>query len=270
MTQPNFVNFKPVGTSVAGTAAFSKFMRVLDMIASTPGENLTIHDLSQRLGYPRSTLYRITGALLAEGLIVEKGATNSFGPGPHLISLASYALETSDIRKIARDYLLELRDTTRETIHLAVLGDNGMIYIDKLDSPQAVRMNSRLGSRVTLYSSSVGKAYLSKLPEHERREIVSNLSFKRFTRMTITGASALLTELKSIAAQGFAEDCEENEGGIFCYGCAVLDKVERPIACVSVSIPLFRRSDKPETYTIPLMATCKAISKKASLLGFEF
>ena len=90
---------------VAGTASFSKFMRVLDAIASGGDSAWTVNELSARLGYPRPTIYRIVEALIAEQLIVPNRNGQSFGLGPRLVSLASRALESSDIRQLCKDHL---------------------------------------------------------------------------------------------------------------------------------------------------------------------
>lgn len=258
------------GQKVAGTASFSKFMRVLDAIASNAGHGVTIQDLNQAVGYPKPTLYRIVDALQAEGLVINKGG-QIFTLGPRLISLASQALESSDLRKVCREQLIRLRDMTNETVHLAVPVNGAMTYIDKLESPQAVRMNSRLGSQVTLYSSSVGKAYLAALgDESERSRLIGAIRFQKYTDTTLLSADALRGEIVDIQRQGFAEDREENERDIFCYGCAIVDKIGRPVACVSISIPLFRLAAERRTaYIDPLIAACQAITQKLRLLDIE-
>ena len=256
-------------STVAGTASFSKFMRVLDAIASKADKNVGINDLHQFTGYPKPTLYRIVDALVAEQLIVAKDM-QAFGLGPRLIALASTAFETSDIRQLCKDQLQNLRDLTQETIHLAVRVGDAMTYIDKLESPHAVRMNSRLGSQVTLYSSSVGKAYIAALDELQRDSLVRAIEFVKFTGSTLSSAQDLLTEVSRIQAQGYSEDREENEKDIFCYGCAIKDKNGHPVACISISIPLFRISEDPQrAYIRPLMAACEAISRKMRLVNFH-
>ncbi|CAB3787982.1 hypothetical protein LMG28614_02628 [Paraburkholderia ultramafica] len=99
--------------------------------------------LSAASGYPRPTVHRIVAALQAEGLIVGTGTGNTFGLGPRLVNLASRSWERSDLRLAAVDALMELRNTTSETIHLAVPSQGEMVYIEKLESPHAVRMDFR-------------------------------------------------------------------------------------------------------------------------------
>ena len=249
-------------TKIAGTAAFSKFMAVLQLIADQ-NEPLTIAQLAALSGYPRPTVYRILGALMAEGMVVENPRTRQFEVGPRLINLASRAWDRSDIRTTAIDPLRALRDATRETVHLALPSDAGMVYIEKLESPQAVRMSSRIGTRVTLYSSSVGKAYLAGLGQQRREHLMAAIRMERFTDHTITDLATLRTEIEQTRARGYAEDREENEAQIFCYGAAISGADGMPLACISISIPLYRRqADCRAAYIDPLLETCAAISRK--------
>ena len=174
----------PEDAKPTGTAAFSKFLAVLQCIADAqtpPG----IAQLTALAGYPRPTVYRIVGALIAEGLVVESPHGGAYSLGPRLLSLASRSWERSDLRVAASEPLQVLRDATQETVHLAVRSGSEMVYIEKLESPQAVRMASRIGTRVTLYSSSVGKAYLASLKRAERDALLAPLHFERFTSNTI-------------------------------------------------------------------------------------
>ncbi|WP_343649617.1 IclR family transcriptional regulator [Herbaspirillum sp.] len=247
---------------IAGTAAFSKFVAVLQLIADQDAP-MNIAQLAALSGYPRPTVYRILAALMAEGMVVENPRSKQFEVGPRLINLASRAWDRSDIRTTAIEPLRQLRDITRETIHLAVPSDVSMVYIEKLESPQAVRMASRIGTRVTLYSSSVGKAYLAGLEESRRENLMRTLQMEPFTEHTHTDLSALRQDLEQTRARGYAEDREENEAQIFCYGAAIVGADGLPVACVSVSIPLFRRLPDPQqAYVTPLLQACATISRK--------
>jgi DNA-binding IclR family transcriptional regulator len=247
-----------------GTAAFSKFMAVLQLIADA-AEPPTIARLVTLSGYPRPTVYRIVGALMAEGLVTEGARVGCYALGPRLMSLASRSWERSDLRIAAADALQALRDATQETVHLAVRSGAEMVYVEKLESPHAVRMASRIGTRVTLYSSSVGKAYLSTLPHAERDALLHGIALERFTPNTIIERSALDAELDACQARGYAEDREENEAQIFCYGSAIVGANGATLGCVSVSIPLFRKSATPmETYVTPLRNACRAIAERMS------
>jgi IclR family transcriptional regulator, KDG regulon repressor len=251
-------------TKATGTAAFSKFMAVMQLIADA-SEPPTIPQLAVASGYPRPTVYRIVGALIAEGLVVEDARGGCYALGPRLMSLASRSWERSDLRIAATDALQSLRDATQETVHLAVRSGSEMVYIEKLESPHAVRMASRIGTRVTLYSSSVGKAYLSTLAAVERDALLDGITLERFTANTIINRSALDAELDATRARGYAEDREENEAQIFCYGCPIIGANGATLGCISVSIPLFRKCKTPmQTYIEPLRTACRSIAERMS------
>ncbi|NIF53031.1 IclR family transcriptional regulator [Burkholderia sp. Ax-1724] len=248
--------------AVAGAAAFSKFIAVLQLIADaqTPPN---VAKLSAASGYPRPTVHRIVAALQAEGLIVATGSGSTFGLGPRLINLASHSWERSDLRLAAVDALMALRDVTAETIHLAVPSQGEMVYIEKLESPHAVRMASRIGTRVSLTSSSVGKAYMATLGTAEREALLKDAPLVRFTEHTLTDLDAVRRELDATAQRGYAEDREENEVSICCYGSAIRGPDGRVAGCVSISMPTFRRrADARTSYIEPLLAACEAIARR--------
>jgi DNA-binding IclR family transcriptional regulator len=248
--------------TVAGAAAFSKFIAVLQLVADaeTPPN---VAKLSAASGYPRPTVHRIVAALQAEGLIVGTGSGNTFGLGPRLVNLASRSWERSDLRLAAVDALMELRNLTSETIHLAVPSQGEMVYIEKLESPHAVRMASRIGTRVSLTSSSVGKAYLATLGVAEREALLKDAPLHRFTEHTLTTLDQVRNELSATAQRGYAEDREENEIAISCYGAAIRGTDGRAVGCVSISMPTFRlQSDAQTRYIEPLLVACRTIAAR--------
>lgn len=248
--------------AVAGAAAFSKFIAVLQLVADadTPPN---VAKLSAASGYPRPTVHRIVAALQAEGLIVATASNTTFKLGPRLVNLASRSWERSDLRLAAVDALMELRNVTSETIHLAVPSQGEMVYIEKLESPHAVRMASRVGTRVSLTSSSVGKAYLATLDEAEREALLKDAPLERFTEHTLVNLDDVRNEVNATAQRGYAEDREENEVAISCYGAAIRGTDGRAVGCISISMPTYRlKTDARATYIEPLLDACKAIAAR--------
>jgi DNA-binding IclR family transcriptional regulator len=251
---------------VQGTAAFSKFMTVLQTISETPGE-LDVARLAKLLPYSRGTLYRIIAALSREGLITENKATGTFQLGHRLISLASKSWEGSDLRSVAHGHIAALRDSSGETVHLAVPSGREMVYIDKLESPRSVRMTSRIGTRVNLHSTSVGKAYLAALSPEASEKILKGLQLQRRTKNTIIRIKDLQAEIRETRRRGFSIDQEENEIEIHCFGAAILGRDGSPVGCVSVSIPNYRLDQSAaKKYVVDLMSTVKIISQSLSTL----
>jgi IclR family KDG regulon transcriptional repressor len=248
--------------TVAGAAAFSKFIAVLQLVADaeTPPN---VAKLSAASGYPRPTVHRIVAALQAEGLIVAAGNGTTFGLGPRLVNLASRSWERSDLRLAAVDALMELRNITSETIHLAVPSQGEMVYIEKLESPHAVRMASRVGTRVSLTSSSVGKAYLATLSVAEREALLKDAPLARFTEHTLVNLDDVRSEVIATEQRGYAEDREENEVAISCYGAAIRGTDGRAVGCISISMPTYRlKGDAQSSYIEPLLAACSTIAAR--------
>lgn len=253
---------KPAPTQVAGTASFSKFMHVLQLVADST-EPLNVGALMRASGYPRPTVHRIVAALLAERLLVENTRSASLALGPRLIQLASRSWGRSELRLAAVDELKRLRDVTGETVHLAVPNGTSMVYIEKLESPSAVRMASRIGTSVSLHSTAVGKAYMAALDAATLNSLLENLPMPRYTPSTVTELADLRAQLRVTRERGWSVDSEENEAGIFCFGAAILGSHGEPVAAISVSTLMFRQKDNPEqAYVAPLLEACRAISAR--------
>jgi IclR family transcriptional regulator, KDG regulon repressor len=138
-----------------------------------------------------------------------------------------------------------------------------MVYIEKLESPHAVRMASRVGTRVSLTSSSVGKAYLATLGVAEREALLQDAPLERFTEHTLTGLDEVREEIVATEQRGYAEDREENEVAISCYGAAIRGADGRAVGCVSISMPTYRlKSDAQTCYIEPLLAACRTIAAR--------
>jgi DNA-binding IclR family transcriptional regulator len=240
--------------AVQGTAAFSKFMTILQLVSDAP-EPLATAAIARLANLPRPTAYRIIAALISEGMLTET-QSGMLQLGPRLVSLATRSFDKSDIRNISRGPLELLRDTLNETVHLAVNSGDEMVYIDKLESTHSVSMRSRIGTRVTLYSSSVGKAWLSLLPEVEAAKIVSRLSFDAKTKQTVSGATELIKQISDVRKRGYSLDLEENEADICCYGVPIITDNGAPLACISVSIPRYRFETLSPELIVPHMKNC--------------
>lgn len=252
----------PVTAQVAGTASFSKFMHVLQLVADAQ-EPVNVAALMRASGYPRPTVHRIVAALIAERLLVENERSGMLALGPRLIQLASRSWGRSELRLAAVDELKRLRDLTGETVHLAVPNGSSMVYIEKLESPSAVRMTSRIGTSVSLHATAVGKAYLAALDEAALAPLLQDLPLPRYTANTATDLDALRAQVALTRTRGWSVDNEENEAGIFCFGAVIRGGTGAPVAAISVSTLVFRQKGDPEqAYVAPLLEACRAISER--------
>ncbi|MDM0015585.1 IclR family transcriptional regulator [Variovorax sp. J22P168] len=253
---------------VAGTASFSKFMHVLQLVADAE-EPMSVGALMRASGYPRPTVHRIVAALISERMLAESAGGASLALGPRLIQLASRSWGRSELRVAAVDELKRLRDLTGETVHLAVPNGSSMVYIEKLESPSAVRMSSRIGTSVFLHSTAVGKAYLAALDDGTCKALLKDLPMPRHTEHTTVKAAALRAQILEAQARGWAMDNEENEPGIQCFGAAIRNAEGVPIAAISVSTLVFRqKADAERAYVAPLLEACRTVSERIANAPF--
>lgn len=252
--------------SIQGAQSFSRSIGVLQMIADASSP-MTRAELLQHCGLTRPTLYRIIASLEAEGLI-EAAGDNRYGLGGRLVSLARTALAQTDVRRLAEPVLADLRDATGETVHLAVRSGDELVYIDKMESREAVRMASTIGTRVPFHSSSVGKAFLAAMPVSEADELIDRLEMLPITSHTNTDRSGLRTTVQRARQQGYIRDDQENELSIICFGAPIYRAPNQPAASVSVSVPLYRLGDETR-YSDPLCEAVQEISRKLGCVLLE-
>ena len=251
---------------VQGAASFSKFMTVLQIIADAP-RGLDIAQLTKAAPFPRGTVYRLVAALVAEGLVIHRREDGSYRLGPRLIQLASKTWENSDLRTVARDFLVTLRDATDEVVHLAVPSSNRMVYIDKIEGSNTVQMKTSIGGQVEMHSTSVGKAWLSGLSDNRLGEVLSELTLKRHTAKTFTDPEALRKELIKSREQGYAFDDEENEPDIRCVGSPIFNRSGEPVGAISVSMPVYRHDPERHARNASLvLKTAKEITAQLSTI----
>ena len=226
------------GDEAGGTGTLGKAMAVLETVALAE-RPMRFTEVLAVSGQPRGTLHRQLSHLVQEGLL-ELRPDHAYVPGLRLLKLASASWARNEFRAVAAPFLEALHRETGETVHLGVLRGREIIYLDKVESRQAVRMNSQIGNASPVYCTGVGKAALAVLDDAALDAVLSGLEFRRFTPQTIANRAALLAELAEIRASGIAFDREEHEPGIRCVAAPVFDAGRTLVAGVSVTGPAYR------------------------------
>ena len=224
--------------SAPKTGTLGKAVSLLDLIASaeTP---LRFTELLELTAQPRGTLHRQLSNLVEEGLLsVNRDQTYSLGL--RLLTFAARAWSGNRFRSIAEPHLSALHEATQETVHLGVLSGLEVVYLDKVESRQSVRMHSQIGNASPAYCTGVGKAALSAMPPETLRSLVAEIRFHRFTPRTLGSAKALLAELATVRRRGIAYDLEEHEPGIRCVAAPIHSADRSFLAGLSVTAPAYR------------------------------
>ena len=181
----------------------------------------------------------------------------------NLMRYSNHSVEQIDLAEIAVPYLENLQNTVDETIHLGILNNNEILYINKLEPKnQTIRMSSKVGITRPLYNSAMGKAVLAEFSEEQVQQYLDTQTLIPYTENTITNPLRLKKELKQVQQTGVAYDDEEIEQDIFCSGVSLMKDGEIAGA-FSVSMPKYRLTEENKT-TInqALLATKAAIEAK--------
>jgi IclR family acetate operon transcriptional repressor len=177
------------------------------------------------------------------------------------------ALAQLDIRRVSLPYLQELNRQTRETLHLTVRHGLSAVYVEKLDSPEQLRIHSRIGASVPLYCTAVGKVMLAYMPEDERERVLPQLALKRLTPNTAGSIQELEAELSRVRKNGYACDLEEHELHIRCVAAPIWDHAGSVNASLSITAPMVRMAVSRLRQLAPLIQTAGLQISRA--LGYQ-
>lgn len=215
------------------SASLGKALQILGELGSGPA---TLDQLAAALGVHKTTVLRLLRTLAEEHFVFRDGQ-HRYHLGARIHELSSRGLDQREVRMIAAPHLAAFSREHGRTIHLSELVGSEIVYIDKLESHDHVRMASRIGLRAPVHSTAAGKVLLADLPPAELESALAGATFARATANTLTTREAYLAELDVVRAQGWAHDREENEPSINCIGAPVRSASGRAVAAVSVSVP---------------------------------
>jgi IclR family transcriptional regulator, KDG regulon repressor len=219
-------------------SSLQRGLRLLDLFVRAE-KGLSASQVTKLSGLPVSTVHRFLANLEASGFLNCSG-TGNYHLGLACFSLGQAALGQLDIRRLTLPYLQELNLQTRETIHLTVRHGLSAVYVEKLDSPEPLRIYSRIGAAVPLHCTGVGKVILAYMALDEQTRILSQLQFRRITPNSIGSMQELQTHLRKVRRNGYACDLEENEPHIRCIAAPIWDHTGAVHAAVSITGPAVR------------------------------
>ncbi|MFF0314156.1 IclR family transcriptional regulator [Micromonospora sp. NPDC005252] len=236
-------------------------MRVLELLAREPAQ---LGGVAADLGVHKSTALRLLQTLESGGFA--RRTDGGWTVGLRLIDLAQQALDSLDVRAVARPHLAALGRDCGHTIHLAQLVDDDLVYVDKIEARGQVRMYSRIGRTAPLHASGVGKVVLAYRPQLTR--LVEGAALRAYTPATICDPAALRAELAAVAERGWAADDGEFEPLITCVAAPVRHADGSVSAAVSVTAPTVVATLADLRFLLPrLLATTQQISRDLGWSG---
>lgn len=210
--------------------------RALQLLIHLGSGPASLDELAESAGVHKTTVLRLLRTLSDERFTF-RDHSNRYHLGSRIFELAAQGTDQREIRRIASPHLVEFNRTYGRTTHLAAMEGGEVVYIDKLESHDQIRMFSRIGLSANLNSTAVAKVILADLPDSELQTLITAMDFARRTPNTITTCDAYLREIETVRAQGWAQDREENEPSINCLGVPIRGASGRVVAAVSVSVP---------------------------------
>lgn len=221
---------------------------------------LGVTTLSDRLGLHKSTISRLLSTLEREGLVEQNVETGKYRLGLGLVTLAGYALEHIDLRRVAHPHLMHLVELTQETINVTILNGHEGVNIERVASPRSIRYVGSIGRRTPLHCTSTGKVLLAYMTLQERDAILPR-KLTRYTDNTIVDRVSLEEVLAQVRMQGYAVAREEYEEDLTAIAAPICNHLGRVFATVSITGPAYRLdSDKIATFVRPLLETACKIS----------
>lgn len=218
--------------------------------------------LVKQLKLSRSNVHRLLATLEDMGY-VEKVSEARYRLSIKIFILGNTVLNKNALSDIARPYLAHLAEISHENINLAIMHEQKVLYIDKIESPHYLRLDQPIGKTDPLHCTALGKTLLSGLTDNELEVFLKSNELVAFTKKTITDPDVLLSEIGKVRKQGYAVDIEELSNGIHCIAAPIFNHTNKIIAAISISAPSVRLTiPKIEEIKAPLLEAAAEVSKK--------
>lgn len=199
-----------------------RMLKIIEAITSA-GQPLTPTEINRSIGLPKQSIHRLCNTLLVEGFLSRDVDPKRLIPSRKLRELALGIFALSH-RQIARhQILMQVSSDVGETVNLVLPDENGMTYLDRVETNWSFRIQLPIGSYVPFHCTASGKTFLASLPLPARRSLAGSLDLTKLTPNTIDNAPALLQELEKIDNQGFAIDNEEFMEGMVAIAVPIRD-----------------------------------------------
>ncbi|HEY5033219.1 MAG TPA: IclR family transcriptional regulator [Actinomycetes bacterium] len=224
----------PEGLSSVRNAA-----RLLKVFRSREPE-IGVSELARRLGLGKSTVHRLLTTLVGEGLIERDTRTGGYRLGLVVFELGEAVRVHLDLHAAAGPVLASLREQTGESSQVGVLDGHEVVYVDRLESSQSLRLFTETGRRVPVHCTSSGKVLLAYLSEVDLGAVLATAPLTRLTDQTITDPGELGAELDRVRARGWAEAVNERELGVASVAAPVRNAAGHVIAAISIGAPTVR------------------------------
>ncbi|MCP2338678.1 IclR family transcriptional regulator [Actinomadura rupiterrae] len=213
-----------------------------------------LSELARRTGLPKATVHRMCRDLVAARLLASSPA--GYGLGRGLFELGLRASVERTLLEVAVPFMQDLYARTRETVHLGVRDGDEVVYVSKIGGHRQVPAPSRVGGRMPLYCTAIGRVLLAHCAPATVERILSG-PLPRRTPRTIVAPGLLRAQLDRVLRDGIAFEFEESAAGIACVAAPILGADGLPVAGISVTGPTTRF--RPADHHAPVRAAASGV-----------
>jgi IclR family acetate operon transcriptional repressor len=217
-----------------GVQSVDRALHIIETLAEDD-EGYRLSDLAVRTGLSTSTAHRLLTTLEKRRFVQFDRTESKWHVGAKSFAVGATFTRRRNFVAQAMPYLRKLRDQTRETANLAVVDDETIIVLTRIESREIMRSLTKVGGRVAMVASGVGKAVLATYPDDDVSAIIRRHGMPKLTEKSIIRAGDLFRELAVIRKQGYAVDDEEARMGLRCVAAVVFNDCSEPLAAISVS-----------------------------------
>ncbi len=235
-----------------------KALRVIELFCASP-EPRGVSDLARQLALPKSNVHRILKTLEAEGYL-RQTTQKTYALTFKIWSLGVMMMSRVDVKSVAPPHMQHLVAATGESCLLAVLDGHDVVYIDKIESNQAIQATTRIGSRIPAHCVGTGKAMLAFQSDDFIESLLPTL--KAYTPATVCEPQAVIEQLKLARKRGYSINRGEFRLGVSGVGAAILDQDGRAVAGVGIWGPDDRIAPQIEELGAQVALCAKAISSE--------
>lgn len=204
-----------------GRQAIRRALTILEAFLDLPDPYVGLGDLARRAQLSPSTTHRLVSAMVDAELLMQDPQSGRYGLGPKCIQLGRKALGGIGLEVRALPAMQALAWQVQGSVNLGILSGDGALYIQKVESPQALRLNLPVGTKIPLHCTAIGKILLAGMDPEAMQRFLDNVPLSALQPHTMTDPSALAAHIGQVKRQGYATDDEEFLRGVNCLGVPI-------------------------------------------------
>ncbi len=218
-------------------SSLEKSIKIIEFLSEQP-RGIRLSELSSLVDLPQSSVHHILATLALYDYVDQDPDTKKYSLGLRFLEISRRVLNNTDIRDVAREHIENLHKTCQEAVHLAVLRNKKIVYIDLIRNPSGLSLATYIGYATEPHAAAGGKVLLADLSQKELRDIYPNGPLRGYGKNTITDLFSLTMELEKVRKQGYAIDDEEYYAGVRCVA-APIKAGGKTIASLSITGSIF-------------------------------